>query len=265
MILIINKDSILNSHETYELTKSFFNDEKIIIGENENNISPRLSLKIIENRSSYKGILVDGFNNSISKEIEFSSLKIYRDESSSKKIIAKQIIYKLLEENSGRSLPWGLLTGIRPNKIVHKLIDLNVSYDEVLIILTKSYFLNIEKAKLLLRIAKNQRETISNISKNSYSIYINIPFCPSRCSYCSFPSLLASRNLSEMEGYIEVILEELELTRQKMTNWNVNSVYIGGGTPTSLNYDLMEKLIFYIRNKFQVLMSFVSKLADQTL
>ena len=250
MIWIINKDNILSEHEIYELTHAFYNSEEIIISRSKSHNNARLNLELFKKDFSYKGILVGKWNKSISKEIDFGVLNIYRDESSTRRIIAKQIIYKLLEKASGISLSWGILTGIRPTKIVHKLFDKNINSSEIFKVLTRGYLLSTEKAELLIDVAKNQIEILDSIGNNSYSLYINIPFCPSRCSYCSFPSLSANDYSSEMDEYVNTILKELEFSRQKMTNWNINSVYIGGGTPTSLNHSLMEKLIYEIKNKY---------------
>lgn len=249
MISILDRDNILSSHEIFELTHAFFINEEIKISKSKNYENARLQLLIFKKRFSIKGILIDKFNNRISKEIEFEVLNIYRDDISTERIIAKQVIYKLFKKASGTSLPWGILTGIRPTKIVHRLFNLNINSADIFIVLIKGYLLSAEKAELLIDIAKKQRKTLKNIGVNSYSLYINIPFCPSRCSYCSFPSLSASEYSNEMNNYIETLLKELELSRQKMINWDINSVYIGGGTPTSLNHRQMERLIFEIKNK----------------
>ncbi|NMA50135.1 MAG: hypothetical protein GX947_10310, partial [Tissierellia bacterium] len=239
MICVIDKDNILSEHEIYELTHAFFNGEEIIISRSKSYNNARLNLELFKKEFSYKGILVDKWDKSISKEIDLGVLNIYRDESSTRRIMVKQIIYKLLEKASGISLSWGILTGIRPTKIVHKLFDKNINSSEIFKVLTRGYLLSTEKAELLIDVAKNQIEILDSIGNNSYSLYINIPFCPSRCSYCSFPSLSANDYSSEMDEYVNTILKELEFSRQKMTNWNINSVYIGGGTPTSLNHSLM--------------------------
>ncbi|MDY0236685.1 MAG: coproporphyrinogen dehydrogenase HemZ [Gudongella sp.] len=250
MISIIDYDRILSEHEIYELTHAFYNSEEIVISDKKSPNNSRLVLELFKKEFSYKGILVNDLNNSISKEIELDILNIYRDKTSTSRIIGKQILCQLYEIESGITLPWGILTGIRPTKIVHKLIDLSINTDEIFRILTSGYLISDEKAELLIRIAKRQREVVVNIKKNSYSLYINIPFCPSRCSYCTFPSLPAIEYSSEIDKYVDIILKELELSRQKMTNWKINSVYIGGGTPTSLSLSSMERLIYEIKTKY---------------
>ncbi len=250
MISIINKDDILSDHEIFELTRSFFNNEEIRIGKGLVASDVSFSLNLIRNKFSYKGVLVDSNNKTYTKEIQFDKVNIYRDEGATRRIIGKQIIYLLFKRALDLSLPFGILTGVRPSKIVSRLLRLNLTYKEIYEVLTSQYLLSPQKAKLLLDIGELQKSALKDRGRNTYSIYVNIPFCPTRCSYCSFISLDANKYESLMESYVDALIKELEETRKTMEGFNINSLYIGGGTPTSLKVNLMERLIYETNNKF---------------
>ena len=105
------------------------------------------------------------------------------------KNILKRLIYRLLSETLDIVLPWGTLTGIRPSKIVYEQLEKNSSDDEIRIFMKETYLADDDKIELALEIAHREKYILEDIDyKNGYSLYIGIPFCPTRCSYCSFTS-----------------------------------------------------------------------------
>ena len=141
--------------------------------------------------------------------------------------------------------PWGILTGIRPAKIVTKLLDEGMSDDEVI-----SYFINecgttYEKASLALEAARALRPIRDDRYRDGVSIYIGIPFCPSRCLYCSFVTNGTKQAAALMPEYIEALKKEIKYTADIISHNGtpVETVYIGGGTPTTLTPQLLEEMI----------------------
>lgn len=190
-------------------------------------------------------------NKFIEESIEDINLvKIYREFKNKIKIAIKKSIYNMLINNTEIKVPWGILTGIRPVKICHDLLDKNINEDEIFNVLTEEYKLSNYKAKLILDISKTQRKYINAISSNSFSLYVGIPFCPSRCLYCSFPSLPVSKYENYIEEYVSKVIYEIESIGDLMEGNIINTVYIGGGTPTAIPYKHLEKIILAIYDRF---------------
>lgn len=166
------------------------------------------------------------------------------------KIAIKKSIYKSLIEISDKSVPWGILTGIRPLKVVHNLIDYRLKEDKIFNLLNKDYKIDKDKVKTMLDIAKIQRKYIYPVNRDRYSLYIGIPFCPTRCSYCSFPAFGLARDYKIVEKYIDTLLYEIEATSNLMKGKKLNTIYIGGGTPSSIKTKDLERIIQAIRYNF---------------
>src|SRR5690606_21556676 len=125
---------------------------------------------------------------------DIESIKIYRDSFEKDiKLGIKKSLYSALINLVESEIPWGVLTGIRPVKIVHELLYKGIDDEEIIRVLVEEYKLYEDKAKLILEIGKRQRDYIYPLDKDRYSLYISIPFCPTRCLYCSFPTLPLGR------------------------------------------------------------------------
>ena len=162
-----------------------------------------------------------------------------------------QGVYDGLNTISSVQVSWGILTGIRPLKIVHSLIDNGFVEDSIIDILTDAYRLYNKKADLLVKIAKKQRKHIYPLDKNRFSLYIAIPFCPSRCLYCSFPSCSVERFGHFIDLYTEKLIYEIDRMGEIMRDKTISTVYLGGGTPTAIPIDKLEKIIQAIYRNFQ--------------
>ena len=162
-------------------------------------------------------------------------------------------VYNAGKELTGKSIPWGILTGIRPSKVAYELFS-NSSENEAKEILQSRYFLSESKSQLAVAVAKNEGEILKLATDNDCSIYISIPFCPSRCNYCSFVSYATPKLFELIPEYIEKLIKELKSTVDtiKIQGLNVISVYIGGGTPTVLSEDFLEKLLRTINDLIDV-------------
>ena len=126
------------------------------------------------------------------------------------KIVIKRSIFNVLDELFKSYVPWGILTGIRPVKIIHNLLDKGLSEDEIRQNLKTTYLIKDEKIDLALDIAKRERVFIYPIDKNKISLYVSIPFCPTRCYYCSFPANPLKQFGHLKKSYLEKLIIEIK-------------------------------------------------------
>ena len=165
----------------------------------------------------------------------------------------KRNLYDLLEKGSGQTLPWGTLTGIRPTKIPMKLLEEGRSQEEIASYMRETYFTSEEKIALSIAIAERERKLLEKIDyENGYSLYIGIPFCPSTCLYCSFTSYPLSAWSRQVDAYLDALEREIDFTAQKFYHKKLNSIYIGGGTPTTLEPHQLDRLIRKIKCSFDL-------------
>ncbi|MCI8514313.1 MAG: coproporphyrinogen dehydrogenase HemZ [Lachnospiraceae bacterium] len=170
-----------------------------------------------------------------------------------KKNVLKRLIYGLLVKETGRSLPWGTLTGIRPTKIVMGFLETGRDIRAIDRYLEDEYRVSEEKRKLAIGIAGREREILKEIDyENGYSLYIGIPFCPTTCLYCSFTSYPIGKWSGRMEEYLAALFRELDYTAEAFSGRNLNAVYLGGGTPTTLTADQMDRLLGRVEETFDL-------------
>ncbi len=163
------------------------------------------------------------------------------------------LLYRLLSKAYGRELPWGILTGVRPIKLFSKLA-LEKGVGEAERCFTDTLLVSDEKTRLSRLVYDNQREILSRSDKRSFSLYVSIPFCPSRCNYCSFVSQSIEKAKKLIEGYLPLLLSEIRYTSQiaRELDLRLESVYIGGGTPTTLSAEQLDVLLSEIRDDFDM-------------
>ena len=140
---------------------------------------------------------------------------------------------------------WGILTGVRPAKLALKGLYSGHTKAEVKSQMTKEYLVSSKKAALVTDIASVEKKIVSKLGKDTCSVYISIPFCPSRCSYCSFVSFTSSKLLSLIDDYMDKLCIDIKqiFDEIKSLGLTVSTVYIGGGTPTTLDAKQLEKLL----------------------
>lgn len=157
----------------------------------------------------------------------------------------KRALYELLAKVYEPMSKWGVLVGIRPVKIVHEMMDQNMALTEIRKQLSEEYLISDEKIELLLEIAQKERPYLFPVEPDKISIYICIPFCPTRCLYCSFPSNSLEKKAKLVPVYLERLIEEIEVTFKLIHDKGqvIDCIYIGGGTPTSLDSAQMARLL----------------------
>lgn len=162
------------------------------------------------------------------------------------KTYAKQSIYNALSQFNNKQLAWGSLTGIRPTKVFYDLLQ-EYSITEVKRILKDFYQVKPRKIKLLEQVVNMQRLQIGHFNEKNISLYVHIPFCTTKCSYCTFITTPLSNTacINLVNEYVTNLIKEIKLTKEFLikNGYTVNSVYIGGGTPTALTANMLEKIL----------------------
>ncbi len=163
----------------------------------------------------------------------------------------KRCLYRMLSEYSGRTLPWGTLTGIRPTKIAMSRLENGQSEADICAFMAEAYLASEEKINLSIEIARREMELLHNIDyQDGYSLYVGIPFCPSICSYCSFSSSPIGLWEERTDDYLDALEKEIDFTSQAFRRKKLNAVYIGGGTPTTLSPRQLHRLLAKIAASF---------------
>ncbi len=164
----------------------------------------------------------------------------------------KRQIYTDLRELTGKEPKWGILTGIRPVKLAGELVKKTGVVAKAQLILEDEYLISSEKADLLFKTYLYQQKVTGVPKDNSLSLYIGIPFCPTRCLYCSFTSNQVKK--PEIDRYLEALFEEIEFAGKAASDdgYEIESIYIGGGTPTSLDENQLEALLQKVREHFDL-------------
>lgn len=160
-------------------------------------------------------------------------------------------IYDYLCKETKKSLAWGVLTGIRPTKLIMQEMEVGKGEDDTIKLLTETYGVSREKASLGWDIATRERSLLAKLDyERGFSLYIGIPFCPSICSYCSFGSAILHKWADKTDLYMDALCREVAAIGRFAGERKLNTVYIGGGTPTTLEAEQLERLLGFIQDTF---------------
>jgi len=159
----------------------------------------------------------------------------------------KRLLYRALVDVTKKKLPWGTLTGIRPTKIPTQLLESNMSNPQIANYMRETYYCSDRKVSLAVAIANQEARLLSEFDyKSGYSLYIGIPFCPSICLYCSFGSHPIKQYEDRVEAYLKALFKEIEFVGEAFADKRLDTIYIGGGTPTTLSAKQMERLLQHV-------------------
>lgn len=153
--------------------------------------------------------------------------------------MVKILILKFFKKNYS----WGGLMGVRPTKVVRRLLALGYNYDEIRKIMKDFYIVSEEKTELLIEVVKKELEFLD---REHINLYIGIPFCPTKCKYCSFASYEINSGVGRYyKDFVKTLLKEIEITGKflKEENFKISSIYIGGGTPSTLTEEDLEAIL----------------------
>ena len=256
--IILNRKEF--EHDTYDLIKAYFSEEKLIV--TEDGIIDIEGMKKA-NRLAMEDELLYTFElvvneESIKLDIQTEGESIYQKEESfltqekkQNRNQYKRFLYHALSEITKRELPWGTLTGVRPTKIVLNQLEAGEEEADIRDYMKQEYLCSDEKIDVSLKIAKRELEILNQCDyQNGYSIYIGIPFCPTICNYCSFASYSLEKHENVLGQYLDALEKEIIYASTCLTEKKLTTLYVGGGTPTSLNEEQLERLMIMIKKYF---------------
>lgn len=208
IVIKLNKANF--EYDIYSLVKAFYPQEEIKITADcavvPEQISFRLVITYVSNQITLQVTDENGTD-------ERSRDVVYEDRRDTKNKL-KQMVYEALSERTGKTLPWGTLTGIRPTKIPLKFLEEGKSKEEIFSYMKDAYMISEEKAQLAYDVAKAELDLLAPVSYASgYSLYIGIPFCPSTCLYCSFTSYPVGVWKKRMDEYLDGVFREIDFTK----------------------------------------------------
>ncbi len=237
-------DSHTFHYEMENLIRAFFPYDKITVTKEYELLNEPFVL------TSYKDVIsvtvcVDSFNKTLSAD--------KTDVHSKDELIMAQLLYKLMCELFDTTLPWGVLTGVRPIKLLRRLIDAS-TVDKATKYFKDELMVSDEKLNLALITEKSERNILSLSEEKSFSLYISIPFCPTRCNYCSFVSQSIEKAKHLIGDYVTLLCEEIKLTAQiaNELGLKLETVYMGGGTPTTLSAQQMDLVLSTVNDNFDM-------------
>lgn len=262
IVVTVNKAGF--EYDIHSLVKAFYPacDVKVCVpfqgAENEVNIeneSSNLELPDLNIKFASDAILLS----LISRENERASfdakkIEIMKDMPRPQvKNCLKQLIYTVLSEHTQKELPWGTLTGIRPTKIPMSMLEEGQTDEAIMQYMKDTYFISDKKGKLAIQIAKREKELLDTLHyENGYSLYIGIPFCPTTCLYCSFTSYPIFSWKKRINEYLDALEKEIVFVADYYKDKVLDTIYIGGGTPTTLEAGELSRLLKKINNSFDL-------------
>ena len=162
-------------------------------------------------------------------------------------------VYRYLEEFTGEKLAWGILTGVRPTKLIMQKLEAGISREEILRSFQEEDLVSPEKAQLAYETACREHELLSKLDcEDGFSLYVGIPFCPSVCSYCSFSSSPIDVWRDRVDCYLDALIRELKALGEMAAGRRPDTVYIGGGTPTTLEPEQLDRLLTAVTEYFDI-------------
>ena len=249
----IELDSPINKYYVQTLCMIFFPGEKFSNDDTDEE-SQYLYVKTVADEtgvSSYAKLTYNGKTVASEKRVENIP---ERTKERTLKLAVGLAVVSCGVELVGYRPAWGMLVGVRPSKVATEMLNSGLSKSKVKKILTNDYLVIPKKASLAVDVALYEKKITGKSTSKDCSLYISIPFCPSRCTYCSFVSYTSSRLLSLIHEYLERILKDID-TNFRIINdlgLNLKTVYIGGGTPTILDEKMLEILLAKITSKVDV-------------
>lgn len=230
--------------ELENLTRLFFPNEKITVIRDFSEPQPPYIYTEVSDKITIS-VNIGFFNKS-----ETAVKKLADDDN---ELVSAQLLYKLLCDFTGLTQPWGILTGVRPVKLLRRLAE-ESSEEQAVKKFEKDFFVSNEKIALSRETEHNERKILELSKPESFSLYVGIPFCPSRCSYCSFVMASIERAEKLIEPYTKLLCEEIKRTAEiaNKLGLRLETVYFGGGTPTTLSAEQLDTVLRTVNKSFDM-------------
>lgn len=230
--------------ELENLTRLFFPNEKITVIRDFSEPQPPYIYTEVSDKITIS-VNIGSFNKS-----ETAVKKLTDDDN---ELVSEQLLYKLLCDFTGLTQPWGILTGVRPVKLLRRLAE-ESSEEQAVKKFEKDFFVSNEKIALSRETEHNERKILELSKPESFSLYVGIPFCPSRCSYCSFVMASIERAEKLIEPYTKLLCEEIKRTAEiaNKLGLRLETVYFGGGTPTTLSAEQLDTVLGTVNKSFDM-------------
>lgn len=230
--------------ELENLTRLFFPNEKITVIRDFSEPQPPYIYTEVSDKITIS-VNIGSFNKS-----ETAVKKLADDDN---ELVSAQLLYKLLCDFTGLTQPWGILTGVRPVKLLRRLAE-ESSEEQAVKKFENDFFVSNEKIALSRETEHNERKILELSKPESFSLYVGIPFCPSRCSYCSFVMASIERAEKLIEPYTKLLCEEIKRTAEiaNKLGLRLETVYFGGGTPTTLSAEQLDTVLGTVNKSFDM-------------
>ena len=230
--------------ELENLTRLFFPNEKITVIRDFSEPQPPCIYTEVSDKITIS-VNIGSFNKS-----ETAVKRLTDDDN---ELVSAQLLYKLLCDFTGLTQPWGILTGVRPVKLLRRLAE-ESSEEQAVKKFEKDFFVSNEKIALSRETEHNERKILELSKPESFSLYVGIPFCPSRCSYCSFVMASIERAEKLIKPYTKLLCEEIKRTAEiaNKLGLRLETVYFGGGTPTTLSAEQLDTVLGTVNKSFDM-------------
>ena len=230
--------------ELENLTRLFFPNEKITVIRDFSEPQPPYIYTEVSDKITIS-VNIGSFNKS-----ETAVKKLTDDDN---ELVSAQLLYKLLCDFTGLTQPWGILTGVRPVKLLRRLAE-ESNEEQAVKKFENDFFVSNEKIALSRETEHNERKILELSKPESFSLYVGIPFCPSRCSYCSFVMASIERAEKLIEPYTKLLCEEIKRTAEiaNKLGLRLETVYFGGGTPTTLSAEQLDTVLRTVNKSFDM-------------
>ncbi|MDO5157056.1 MAG: coproporphyrinogen dehydrogenase HemZ, partial [Eubacteriales bacterium] len=256
-MIYLEQNLEIYNNDIRAMLQAFFDNEKVVLEEE----GTRIGLKAIYTADQDVETAVetgayvtytlwdeDGFEESRTVVVDYLNKKLARNP-------LKAGLYQLLSEYTGKTLPWGSMTGVRPTKVATEALERGESEECIHKLYTGTYLTMEQKADICIEVAKREQELLQPFQyEEEYCLYVGIPFCPTRCLYCSFTSYPIGIYADKVDTYLDAVIKEMEFVANapQYHAKRLVAIYVGGGTPSALSADQLERLVKAIQTTFDM-------------
>ena len=256
-MIYLNQNAEIYNNDIRAMLQAFFDNEKVVLVKEDTRLSLMVEYTVdsdVETQIESGGYVTftledrEGYHKSKTVVIDFLNKKVARNP-------LKAALYRMLSEYTEKELPWGSLTGVRPTKIATELLEQGGDEDAIHKVYTDTYLTIPQKADICIEVAKKEQELFRDFHyEEEFCIYVGIPFCPTRCLYCSFTSYPIAIYQDKVEAYLQALYKEMEFVAgsSAYVKKRLVAVYIGGGTPSALSAEQLNALITKLKQTFNM-------------